>query len=56
MLNEYVPLGSVNEMVFVVDVSVLPFSVTDHDVPVGRPDSANVIVYRDVVTDVNVIV
>jgi len=55
MLNEYVPLGSVNEMVFVVDVSVLPFNVTDHDVPDGNPDSVNVIVYEVVVTGVNVI-
>ena len=45
MLNEYVPLGSVNEMVFVVDVSVLPLNVTDHEVPEGRPDSMNVISY-----------
>jgi len=53
MLNEYVPLGSANEMVLVVDVSVVPFNVTDHDVPDGRPDSVNDTLY---VTSVDVTV
>ena len=42
---EYVPFGSVNVIVSVVDDSLVPLSVTDHDVPDGRPDSAKVTVY-----------
>ena len=45
MEYEYVPLGSENEIVFVVDDSVFPFNVTDQDVPDGRPVSVNVTVY-----------
>ena len=39
------PLGFENEIVFVVDDSVFPFNVTDHEVPDGRPDSVNVTAY-----------
>ena len=45
MEYEYVPLGSENEIVFVVDDSVFPFNVTDQDVPDGRPVSVNVTEY-----------
>ena len=38
---EYVPLGKENVIVFVVDDSVVPKRVTDHDVPDGKPDSVN---------------
>ena len=44
-LYEYDPLGSENEIVSVVEDSFFPLSVTDHEVPDGRPDSENVIVY-----------
>ena len=49
---EYVPFGIENVIVFVVEDLVIPFSVTDHEVPDGRPDSVNVTVY---VTRLNVI-
>ena len=49
-LYEYDPLGSENEIVSVMDDSFVPLSVTDHDVPDGRPDSENVIVYLLTVT------
>ena len=54
---EYVPFGSVNVIVPDVDDSLVPLSVTDHDVPDGNPDSVNVTVYllTDVVVGVNVI-
>ena len=55
MLNEYVPLGSVNEIVLLLDVSVLLFNVTDQEVPDGNPDSANVTEYVFTDTGVNVI-
>ena len=42
---EYVPFGTENVIVFVVEDSVVPFSVIDHEVPDGRPDSVNVIEY-----------
>ncbi len=42
---EYVPFGSVNVIVPDVDDSLVPLSVTDHDVPDGNPDSVNVTVY-----------
>jgi hypothetical protein len=38
-------LVSSNITVFVVDDFVVPFRVTDQDVPVGSPDSENVTVY-----------
>jgi hypothetical protein len=44
-VNEYVPLGSENPIVDVVEVSCEPFRVTDHEVPDGRPLSVNVTVY-----------
>ena len=44
MEQEYVPQGSWNVIVLLVDVSVVPFKVTDQDVPDGRPDSVNVTV------------
>ena len=34
-----------NDMLLDVDDLVKPLSVTDQDVPVGRPDSVNVTVY-----------
>ena len=54
---KYVPFGSVNGIVPDVDDSLVPLSVTDHDVPDGNPDSVNVTVYllTDVVVGVNVI-
>ena len=54
---EYVPFGSVNVIVPDVDDSLVPLSVTDHDVPDGNPVSVNVTVYllTDVVVGVNVI-
>ncbi len=42
IVYEYVPLGSVKVIVDVVEDCVDPLSVTDHDVPDGRPDSVNV--------------
>ena len=53
---EYVPFGSVNVIVPDVDDSLVPLSVTDHDVPDGRPDSIKVIIYllTVVLTCVNV--
>jgi hypothetical protein len=42
---EYVPFAAVNVIVLVVEDSVVPLNVTDHDVPDGRPDSVNVTVY-----------
>ena len=50
MVNEYVPLGTVNVIEDVSDCSVTPPSVTDHDVPDGRPDSVNVTEYLEDVT------
>jgi len=47
---EYVPFGKENVIVPDVDDSLVPLSVTDHDVPDGRPDSVNVTVY--LLTDV----
>ena len=44
MVYEYVPLGSVNVIVLVKEDCIVPFKVTDHDVPDGRPDSVNVTV------------
>ena len=54
---EYVPFGSVNVIVPDVDDSLVPLSVTDHDVPDGNPVSVNVTVYllTDFVVGVNVI-
>jgi hypothetical protein len=46
-----VPFGSGNVIVPVVDVFRVPFKVTDHEVPDGRPLSVNVTAY---VTSVNV--
>ena len=46
MVYEYVPLGREKVIVFVVDDSVVPFKVIDHDVPEERPDSVNVTVYN----------
>ena len=34
-----------NVIVFVEDDSTFPFRIIAHDVPVGRPDSVNVIPY-----------
>ena len=48
IVYEYVPFGSENVMVFVVEDSVVPLRVTDHDVPDGRPDSVNVTLYSGV--------
>jgi len=45
MEYEYVPFGTENVIVSVVDDSVVPFKVTDHVVPDGRPDSVNVTEY-----------
>ena len=42
IVYEYVSFGSENVMVFVVEDSVVPLRVTDHDVPDGRPVSVNV--------------
>ena len=39
------PLGSVNVMLEPVDALATPSSVTDHDVPDGRPVSVSVTVY-----------
>ena len=50
MLYEYDPLIEVNVMRPVVDELVVPLNVVDHDVPDGRPDSENVIVYLLTVT------
>ena len=54
---EYVPFGKENVIVPDVDDSLVPLSVTDHDVPDDNPDSVNVTVYllTDVVVGVNVI-
>ena len=52
ILYAYVPFGSVNVIVLFVDVSVVPFNVTDHDVPDANPVSVNATVY---VTRLNVI-
>jgi len=35
----YVPFGSENVIVLVVEAWLVPFRVTDHDVPGGSPDS-----------------
>jgi len=43
MVYEYFPFGTENVIVSVVDVSVVPFNFTDHNVPDGRLDSVNVI-------------
>ena len=53
---EYVPFGSENEIVSFVEDSFVPLSMTDHDVPDGRPDSIKVIIYllTVVLTCVNV--
>jgi len=45
MVYEYVPFGTENVIVFVVEDLVVPFSVIDHDAPDGRPDSVNVTEY-----------
>ena len=44
ILYEYIPLGSVNVMLFVVDDTMLPFRVIFHAVPRGNPVSVNVMV------------
>jgi len=41
----YVPFASVNTMEIVLEDRVVPFSVTENDVPLGRPLSVNVTVY-----------
>lgn len=41
----YVPLDSENVIVLVVEVWVVPFRVTDHDVPVGSPVSVKLTGY-----------
>ena len=53
---EYVPFGSVNVIVSDVDDSLVPLSVTDHEIPDGNPVAVNVTVYllTDVVVGVNV--
>ena len=45
---EYVPFGKENVIVPDVDDSLVPLSVTDHDVPDGNPDSVNVTEYSAV--------
>ena len=42
---EYVPLGTENVIVFVLEDNVVPLKVTDHEVPDGRPDSVKVTLY-----------
>ena len=56
IVYEYVPFGTENVIVPDVDDSLVPLSVTDHDVPDGNPVSVNVTVYllTDVVVGVNV--
>ncbi len=44
-VNAYVPFGSWKVMVDVVELRVLPFRVTDQDVPEGRPLSVKVTEY-----------
>ena len=45
-MKEYVPLGSENEIVFVVDENDWPLlKFTYHVVPEGNPDSVKVAVY-----------
>ena len=53
-MYEYVPFGSVNDMVEVVELSGAPFSVTDQLVPDGSPLSVNVTVYVVTTDAVNV--
>jgi hypothetical protein len=50
-VNEYVPFGSLNMMVVVVEVCRVPSNVTDQRVPEGKPLSVKVTVY---VTRLNV--
>jgi hypothetical protein len=42
IVKEEVPFGSVNTTVDVVELTRVPFSRADHDVPGNRPVSANV--------------
>ena len=43
--HPYVPLGSANAIVEVVELAAAPFNVTDQDVPEGSPVSVNVTAY-----------
>ena len=45
IVYEYVPFGSENVIVFVFEDNVVPFTVTDHEVPEERPDSVKVTAY-----------
>jgi hypothetical protein len=45
IVYEYEPFGSVNVIVFVVELCVIPFNVINHNVPDGNPLSVNVISY-----------
>ena len=45
IVYEYVPFGTENVIVSVVDDFVVPLNVTDHEVPDERPDSVKVTEY-----------
>ena len=45
IVYEYVPFGTKNVFVSVVEFYIAPFKVTDQNLPDGRPDSVNVTAY-----------